>query len=120
MKKFSLLFALTVLFTCSSFIYGQSQIQSGKFSANSSSQGYTLDKNSGERSYTTEVSFAKPFDKKPNVVLGVAMLDAGTQTNVRYNVEATSVSRDGFTLKISTWSDTKIFGISGGWVAHTD
>lgn len=120
MKKISIFFVLTVFFACTSLLFGQSQIQSGKFNANSSSKGYILDKNSGERTYTSEITFDKPFDKKPNVILSIAMIDADTKSNVRYNVEATSISRDGFTLKISTWSDTKIFGISGSWLAHID
>ena len=57
------------------------------------------------RSYygmTIDVSFATPFDEKPNIVIGVTKLDATTQTNIRYSVSPMSVSRDGFTIKIST------------------
>ena len=54
------------------------------------------------------------------VVLSITMIDVDTKTNVRYNVEAISVSRDNFTIKITTWSETKIFGIAGSWIAHTE
>jgi hypothetical protein len=46
------------------------------------------------------------------------MLDATTQTNIRYNVSPISISRDGFTIKVATWSDSKLYGIGGYWIAH--
>ncbi len=110
------LFVLLVISTGT--ILAQTQIQSGKFSANKSVEGYTLDQNVGDRSMTIDVSFLKPFDKKPNISLSVIMIDAETKSNIRYNVEASSISRDGFTIKISTWSDTKILGIAGNWIAY--
>ncbi|NPV11531.1 MAG: hypothetical protein HPY57_07055 [Ignavibacteria bacterium] len=51
-------------------------------------------------------------------MVGVNQIDADKTTNLRYKVEATTVSRDGFALKITTWGDTKIFGIGGFWIAH--
>ncbi len=120
MKKFFALTTIIFFAVLSTSLFAQSQVESGKFSANTSSPNYTLDKNSGDRSYTIEVTFPKPFDTKPNVVLAVSQLDASTSTNIRYNVEAVSVSRDNFTVKITTWSDSKILGISGTWLAHTE
>jgi hypothetical protein len=64
------------------------------------------------------VEFSKPFEKKPNVLVCVNQVDADKTTNLRYKVEATAISRDGFILKIITWGDTKIFGIGGFWIAH--
>ncbi len=119
--KTSILTSLFVLLIISSgTILAQTQIQSGKFSANKSVQGYTLDQNVGDRSMTMEVTFVKPFDKKPNITLSVIMIDAETKSNIRYNVEAASISRDGFTIKLSTWSDTKILGIAGNWMAYAE
>ncbi|MHB8581287.1 MAG: H-type lectin domain-containing protein [Ignavibacteriaceae bacterium] len=111
---------LALLILSSNALFAQTQIQSGKFSANSSVQGYTLDQNSGDRSMTINITFVKSFDKKPDVTLSVIMLDADTKSSIRYNVEASSVSRDGFSIKISTWSDTKILGIAGNWMAHSE
>jgi hypothetical protein len=120
MKKV-LLSSLTVvllgLFTVS---FAQSHILSGKFSGNSQSSGYTLDKGSGERSYSIEVNFLKPFEARPNVALSVTQIDAEKGANLRYSIDAISVSRDGFTVKILTWGDAKIFGISGYWIAHSE
>ena len=58
---------------------------------------YNLDTNTGERSTTIEINYAKPYDVKPKVIVSVTQLDADKETNSRYNVEVLSVSRDGFT-----------------------
>ncbi len=52
--------------------------------------------------------------------MNVSMLDSDGQFNQRYNLTAISVSRDNFTIKISTWADSKIYGIGGTWIAHTE
>jgi hypothetical protein len=118
-KLFSISFVLFFILS-SSYLFAQVAIQSGTFSANTSTPGYTLDKNSGDRSVTIEVNFDKPFDKKPTVVLAVVKLDADNKTNLRYNIETLSVSRDAFTVKISTWSEGKIYGIGGSWIAYSN
>jgi hypothetical protein len=107
-----------LVFLISSNFYPQSKIQSGIWSVSPSLSNYSLDSNNGERSMTIEIRFKDSFKQKPNVFLSVSQIDADKETNVRYNVEAISVSRDGFTLKIKTWADSKIFSISGTWIAH--
>jgi len=92
-------------------------MQSGSWSVSPSLENYSLDSNNGERSMTIEVKFAKSFEKRPEMFLSVAQLDASSKTNVRYTIEAISVKRDGFTLLVKTWSDSKIYSISGSWIA---
>lgn len=116
MKKFSLMSVVIFLFAFSFSVLAQ-QIETGTFSANSSTPNYTLDKNSGDRSITIEINFHTSFDKKPEIILSVNQLDASTNSNVRYEVKTISVSRDNFILQIKTWSESKIFGISGSWLA---
>jgi hypothetical protein len=98
--------------------YAQVQVQSGIWSASANTEGYTLSENEGDRSVIISVDFPVPFESKPEVILGLTTLDATSEKNIRYDVEALSVSRDAMTIKISTWSDTKIFGIAGFWLAH--
>ena len=69
---------------------------------------------------TVEVNFTKPFEVKPKVILSVTQIDGDKAFNQRYNVEVLSVSRDGFTVKIRTWADSKIYGISGYWLAYSE
>ncbi|MFZ0453975.1 MAG: H-type lectin domain-containing protein [Ignavibacteriaceae bacterium] len=116
MKKLHLITVLVFLFAFSFTILAQ-QIETGTFSANSSTPNYTLDKNSGDRTITLEINYPTAFDKKPEVILSVNQLDAATSSNIRYEIKTISVSRDNFIIQIKTWSESKIFGISGTWLA---
>jgi len=93
-------------------------IQSSSWSVNQSLAAFSLDKNNGERTMTIEVKFEKAFTKKPQIFLSVTQIDSDKESNVRYNVEAISISRDGFTIKVRTWADSKLFSISGYWTAY--
>ena len=118
MRKLFFVSSLLLIFGLTTLSFAQAQVESGTWSANSGTSGYTLDKNEGDRSVLIEVAFDTPFEYKPNVILGITMLDASSGTNIRYSVSTMSVSRDGFTIKIATWSETQIYGIRGSWVAH--
>ncbi len=118
MKKLFFISSLLLIFGLTTLSFAQAQVESGKWSVATSSTGYTLDENSGDRSMIIDVSFEVPFDQKPDIIIGVTMLDATTQTNIRYSVSPRSVSRDGFTIKVATWSESKIYGIGGYWIAH--
>jgi hypothetical protein len=120
MKKILLSLLAVILLGAFAVNFAQAKVLSGKFSAYTQTAGYSLDKGEGERSYSIEVNFLKPFETRPTVILSVTSVDCDKQFNVRYNVEAISVSRDGFTIKISTWADSKIFGITGNWLAHSE
>ena len=100
--------------------FSQSKFVTGKYSANTNNSGFSLDKNTGPRTFLLEVNFLNPFESRPQVLVTVNVLDADKATNVRYNVEATAISRDGFTIKITTWDDSKIYGIGGNWIAYVE
>lgn len=118
MKK---LFALFIVFSAlTSVAFSQSIVQSGTWTVNPSFAGYNMDKNAGERTMTVDIEFPKPFESKPTVVLTVTQIDTDKGFNSRYNVEAISISRDGFTLKVRTWADSKVYSLSGYWMAHAD
>ena len=118
MKRILFVFTILLALGLISSSFAQTKVLSGYWSVSKNTSGYTLAENSGDRSVTVQINFLDPFENKPDVTLGVTLLDATSDKNVRYKVEALSVSRDGMTIKISTWSDTKIFGISGYWMAH--
>ncbi|GAB4286935.1 MAG: hypothetical protein Kow0098_02760 [Ignavibacteriaceae bacterium] len=121
MKKIFFALVITLILGLSaSYVYGQTMVQSGNFSVNYETPGYTLDKNEGTRSFSVEVTFLKPFETKPDVIVAVNHVDVDKNTALRYKVETSSISRDGFTLKIMTWGDCKIFGMSGNWLAHSE
>ncbi len=113
------LISLSILFVLFAFITSTpaQQILTGEFKADTNTEGFILDKNTGDRVYTKYVKFEKGFDKMPSVILSVTKMDANKETNLRFDVTADAISRDGFTIKIKTWSDSRIYGVAGGWVA---
>jgi len=118
MKKILGVSFLILLFCSSTISFAQTQVESGRWSISVATKDYTLNKNSGDRSMIINVSFNVPFEVKPDIVLGITMLDASAKTPVRYDITAMSISRDGFSIKVATWADTQINGISGTWLAH--
>ena len=98
----------------------QSHIQSASFSLDKNTKEFGLDNGKGDRVAQIEITFATPFESKPEIVISVSSLDASKETNLRYSVKAIGVSRDGFTLQVKTWDDSKIFGIGGTWMAYTN
>ena len=114
MKKLLLLIALVFVFAT---VTSAQQVLTGNYRFDKKLANYTLDKESGDRSVEMEVTFAKPFDVKPEVLVSVNYLDADKNLNLRFELKTLSVSRDGFTVQVKTWGDTKIYAIGGGWMA---
>lgn len=118
MKKLLFFTSLLLVFGFCTISFAQTQVESGTWSVNSSSSGYTLDKNAGDRNVLIDISFDESFDSKPDIMLAVTTFDGFKETNTRYSVKPISISRDGFTIKVVTWADSKINGIGGYWIAH--
>ena len=116
MKTTNTFFCLLLFFLFPVSLSAQ-EMQSSSWSVNQSIAAYSLDKNEGERTITIDIDFEIPFSEKPQIILSVTQLDSDKESNVRFNVEAISISRDGFTLRVRTWSDSKLFSISGYWLA---
>ncbi len=117
MKRKNLLIAALI------FIFAVSinaQVKSGSYFGDPSKSGYTLHQNEGLRTFEIPVRFDKPFESKPRVSVTVTLVDAARQAKMRYSAEALYVSRDGFTVKLSTWGDTQINGIGGYWLAELE
>lgn len=111
---------LAILFFSLSFLLSAQEMQSDQWRITQSDGGFTLNSGNGDRIMQKEVRFAKPFDSMPDVSVTVTFLDADKNQNVRYDVKAISVSRDGFVIRIKTWNDTKIFGMGGYWFAEAE
>lgn len=112
----SLLVAFFLLFALS--ISAQT-IKSGEFSADYTKAGFSLHENKGTRTFDMDINFDKSFGEMPNVFVSVTTVDADVKDNVRFKVEARGQSRDGFTIKVTTWGESKIFGIGGNWLAYS-
>ena len=98
----------------------QTTYESGTFFGDKSKSGYQLHTGDGLRTFEVPVKFASKFDSKPKVMVTVTLLDAEQETQLRYSAEPFGVSRDGFTLKVSTWGGTRINGIGGYWLAEAE
>ena len=118
MKK-SLLVIAVMLFVCANS-YAQSVVQSGTYYYTKDSPNYTLNANQGKRIVEYEITFNKPFDKKPSVVIMPSLIDAESATQIRYNIRASGISRDGFVLLAEVWGDTKFNSIGGFWLASAE
>jgi len=99
---------------------GQSHVQSAAFSMDKTTKDFSLDNGKGDRIAQIEITFPTPFDSKPEIVIAVSSVDAAKETNLRYSAKAIGISRDGFTLQVKTWDDSKIFGIGGSWIAYAN
>lgn len=117
MRNFKTFFLLIFLFLPLSFILAQSTIEVGSFLLHSGMANYTLDKGSGERFQMIEIRFSNDFSSKPEILFSIDMLDCSKESNLRYAVESSFLSKEGFVLKVRTWADTKIYHISGKWMA---
>ena len=119
MKSFSAIavIAFLLLGTVSYANDDAKKAESGKFTVNRDTRGYNLHDNEGPRSFTLEVRFREAFASKPEIILSVTSVDSNNKANLRYRIESSFVSPEGFILKFSTWEDTKIYSMEGQWMA---
>lgn len=117
LKKSISVTSLALFLMLSISIHAGGVVEAGRFKLTKQTDGFNLHENEGSRSFTVEVRFAKKFTKKPEILLSVTALDANTKGNVRYEVEPSFVSTEGFILKVSTSGDSKIYGLDGQWMA---
>lgn len=71
----------------------------------------------GDRSVRVAVQFAAPFHKPPHITIGLSGIDTSRAQNLRFNLIAEEVTRDGFVINFVTWDDTKIARASATWSA---
>ena len=101
-----------VIFCYNVKINAQDKLESSFWSVNPGLTDYSLDSNRRERTTILTINFKIPFEKKPGIFISISQIDADRETNLRYNVEVISISRDAFTLRVRTWSDSRIFSLS--------
>jgi len=118
MKKF-LAVIVVLLFVCANS-YAQSVVQSGSYFYSKDSPNYTLMQIKARDLLNTKLLSTNLFDKKPKVIIMPSLMDAERATQVRYNIRATGISRDGFVLLAEVWGDTQLNSIGGFWLAHTE
>lgn len=63
------------------------------------------------------VVFERRFSSPPLVHVGVVGIDVSKDDNVRLSVRAESITEHGFTLRVETWLNTKIWSVEISWLA---
>ena len=110
------LFAFLILASAS--MNAQVKVQTGLWSADRSISNYMLAAGGeNERSATVFVSFPKPFNTKPEVIINVTKYDGDANIGTRFDVKLISVSKTSFTIEAKTWGGSKINMIGGSWMA---
>jgi len=71
----------------------------------------------GYRKHDNPVKFPIPFLTIPKIFLSIRKLDHSRHHEVRFNIEAIDVKQDGFTLRITTWEDSVVYGAGVFWLA---
>lgn len=71
----------------------------------------------GKRRVRVDILFEKPFKEKPAITLGVTGIDSAHDQNLRFWLQAKSISSTGFTMEFSTWADTHIARAAISWQA---
>ncbi len=71
----------------------------------------------GDREVRVYVQFAAPFHRPPHITIGLSGIDTSRAQNLRFNILADEITRDGFYIKFVTWDDTKIARASATWSA---
>jgi hypothetical protein len=116
MKRVPLI--LTALIAISSLTFGQN-LQKGDFSASVNSEGWTLSGGNGDRSHIEFISFDKPYDSPPHVVVTLTGYDAtaGKDGAVRIALIPEKITKVGCVIRVKTWGDAKVGAVWGTWMA---
>ncbi|XP_061164363.1 uncharacterized protein LOC133173400 [Saccostrea echinata] len=63
------------------------------------------------------IVFDRPFAERPAFIYGIKMLDVNFAENTRAVVELDHLNNTQFTLILSTFHDTKMYGLGATWMA---
>lgn len=69
------------------------------------------------RTFTVSIAFVAPFALPPVVHLALTGLDADQRDTTRVSLKAREVTSSGFEAVVSTWSNTRLYGIDFNWLA---
>lgn len=58
------------------------------------------------------------FAKVPKVHVMLNQIDTDQAVNTRISVQATSVTQSGFSVEVSTWANSKVYGVGVSWIAY--
>lgn len=71
----------------------------------------------GPRLARRAVRFSERFDAPPSVMVSMSMWDFGHDSNIRADVQAEEITRDGFDIVFRSWGDTRVARVRVAWQA---
>jgi hypothetical protein len=72
----------------------------------------------GERRvYESPVMFESAFANAPLVQVALVGIDASNGDNLRLKVSASNISAGGFSIRVETWFNTRIWSVDVSWFA---
>ncbi len=71
----------------------------------------------GNRSVYSTIEFAEPFGQIPVVHATIGMWDMDHEHNIRADLSVTQITAKGFTVKFSTWADSRVARVRVDWMA---
>lgn len=63
------------------------------------------------------IIFDPPFDEKPQMMYGLNFIDVNYAENFRVNSSLVHIDKFQAILQMSTWHDTKLYGVGLSWMA---
>jgi hypothetical protein len=72
----------------------------------------------GQRQFRQFIQFPRAFNQAPTVITAFRHLDTYKDANTRLWVDAHNVRTNGFDLVITTWGDSKAWGVGAVWIAQ--
>jgi hypothetical protein len=79
--------------------------------------GWTLSSGTAVRLYFADVKFPWKFAHPPTVMVALTSIDAEHTSNTRVLITAVNVNSEGFQVRMQTWADSIIWGLSYSWIA---
>jgi hypothetical protein len=92
------------------------QIDSGSVYGDLTTPGWNLRYGVGERRFTMDITFAKPFKSAP--VVRATLMGFDIVGGSRLMVSEKNITPTGFQIEFGTWSDTSIYGLKANWIAY--
>ncbi len=71
----------------------------------------------GQRQVSYHIEFDRPFIGNPIVQLSITLMDVQTDPLIRYDISATEITSDGFSILFQTWADSRFARVRVGWIA---
>lgn len=95
-------------------------LQTGTVGGSLQEGSWTLEE-TGDNVVDIPVTFSTAFSRAPKVIVVLKNVDAGTTANhMMVDASALNVTRNGFTVRFSDYSDSSIWAANATWIAYTD